>query len=76
MKFLHPSKPLNLVGDPFMSKLAIVYHSAHGHTEFIARQVHAGASDGMLGSATPSCPASTAACRTTRLPIDWAPGRG
>jgi flavodoxin len=22
-----------------MSKLAIVYHSAHGHTEFIARQV-------------------------------------
>ena len=25
-----------------MSKLAIVYHSAHGHTEFIARQVHAG----------------------------------
>lgn len=28
-----------------MSKLAIVYHSAHGHTEFIARQVHAGTSD-------------------------------
>lgn len=28
-----------------MSKLAIVYHSAHGHTEFIARQVLAGASD-------------------------------
>jgi len=28
-----------------MSKLAIVYHSAHGHTEFIARQVHAGASE-------------------------------
>ena len=27
-----------------MSKLAIVYHSAHGHTEFIARQVQAGAS--------------------------------
>ena len=27
-----------------MSKLAIVYHSAHGHTEFIARQVHAGTS--------------------------------
>ncbi len=26
-----------------MSKLAIVYHSAHGHTEFIARQVLAGA---------------------------------
>ena len=26
-----------------MSKLAIVYHSAHGHTEHIARQVHAGA---------------------------------
>jgi len=25
-----------------MSKLAIVYHSAHGHTEFIARQVHVG----------------------------------
>lgn len=25
-----------------MSKLAIVYHSAHGHTEFIARQVLAG----------------------------------
>jgi len=28
-----------------MSKLAIVYHSAHGHTEFIARQIHAGASE-------------------------------
>ncbi|HMM84354.1 flavodoxin family protein [Azohydromonas sp.] len=28
-----------------MSKLAIVYHSAHGHTEFIARQVHVGTSD-------------------------------
>lgn len=28
-----------------MSKLAIVYHSAHGHTEFIARQVRAGASE-------------------------------
>ena len=28
-----------------MSKLAIVYHSAHGHTEFIARQVHAGTSE-------------------------------
>ena len=28
-----------------MSKLAIVYHSAHGHTEFFARQVQAGASD-------------------------------
>ena len=27
-----------------MSKLAILYHSAHGHTEHIARQVHAGAS--------------------------------
>ncbi|MGM9488057.1 flavodoxin family protein [Ideonella sp. YS5] len=26
-----------------MSKLAIVYHSAHGHTEFIARQVLVGA---------------------------------
>ena len=26
-----------------MNKLAIVYHSAHGHTEFIARQVRAGA---------------------------------
>lgn len=26
-----------------MSQLAIVYHSAHGHTEFIAPQVHAGA---------------------------------
>ena len=25
-----------------MSKLAIVYHSAHGHTEIIARLVHAG----------------------------------
>ena len=23
-----------------MSKLAIVYHSAHGHTELIAREVH------------------------------------
>jgi flavodoxin len=29
-----------------MSKLAIVYHRAHGHTEFIARQVHAGTSLG------------------------------
>mgnify|MGYP000873757548 CR=1 FL=1 len=28
-----------------MSKLAIVYHSAHGHTEFIARHIHAGASE-------------------------------
>jgi NAD(P)H dehydrogenase (quinone) len=28
-----------------MSKLAIVYHSAHGHTEVIARQVQAGASE-------------------------------
>lgn len=28
-----------------MSKLAIVYHSAHGHTEFIARLVQAGASE-------------------------------
>lgn len=28
-----------------MSKLAIIYHSAHGHTEYIARQVHAGAID-------------------------------
>lgn len=28
-----------------MSKLAILYHSAHGHTAFIARQVHAGAID-------------------------------
>ena len=28
-----------------MSKLAIVYHSAHGHTEFIARQIHAGTSE-------------------------------
>lgn len=28
-----------------MSKLAIVYHSAHGHTEFIARQVLRGASE-------------------------------
>jgi NAD(P)H dehydrogenase (quinone) len=27
-----------------MIKLAIVYHSAHGHTEFIARQVQVGAS--------------------------------
>ncbi|MBX3618766.1 MAG: flavodoxin family protein [Rhizobacter sp.] len=26
-----------------MSKIAIVYHSAHGHTEFIARQVQVGA---------------------------------
>lgn len=25
-----------------MSKLAIIYHSAHGHTEHIARQVHLG----------------------------------
>jgi multimeric flavodoxin WrbA len=25
-----------------MSKIAIVYHSAHGHTEFIARQVQVG----------------------------------
>lgn len=28
-----------------MSKLAIVYHSAHGHTAFMARQIHAGAID-------------------------------
>ena len=28
-----------------MSKLAIIYHSAHGHTEFIARQVQVGALD-------------------------------
>ena len=28
-----------------MSKLAIVYHSAHGHTEFIARQVQVGTSE-------------------------------
>lgn len=28
-----------------MSKLAIVYHSAHGHTEFIARRVQAGAAE-------------------------------
>ena len=28
-----------------MSKLAIVYHSAHGHTEFIARQVLLGTRD-------------------------------
>ena len=28
-----------------MSKLAIVYHSVHGHTEFIARQVLRGASE-------------------------------
>jgi len=28
-----------------MSKLAIVYHSAHGHTEFIARQVLRGAAE-------------------------------
>lgn len=28
-----------------MSKLAIIYHSAHGHTAFIARQIHAGAID-------------------------------
>ncbi|MBX3614039.1 MAG: flavodoxin family protein, partial [Burkholderiaceae bacterium] len=28
-----------------MSKLAIVYHSAHGHTEHIARQVHVGTLD-------------------------------
>jgi flavodoxin len=27
-----------------MSKLAIVYHSARGHTAFIAREVHAGTS--------------------------------
>ncbi len=27
-----------------MSHLAIIYHSAHGHTEHIARQVHLGAS--------------------------------
>jgi len=27
-----------------MRNLAIVYHSAHGHTEFIARQMHAGTS--------------------------------
>lgn len=28
-----------------MSRIAIIYHSAHGHTEYIARQVHAGALD-------------------------------
>jgi len=28
-----------------MTQLAIVYHSAHGHTEFIARQVKAGTSE-------------------------------
>jgi len=28
-----------------MSQLAIVYHSAHGHTEFIARHVQAGAAE-------------------------------
>lgn len=28
-----------------MSKLAIVYHSAHGHTAFMARQIHAGEID-------------------------------
>ncbi len=32
-------------GGCLMSKLALVYHSAHGHTGFIARQVQAGASD-------------------------------
>ena len=28
-----------------MSRLAIIHHSAHGHTEHIARQVHRGASE-------------------------------
>ncbi len=28
-----------------MSRIAIIYHSAHGHTEYIARQVQVGASD-------------------------------
>ena len=28
-----------------MRTLAILYHSAHGHTAFIARQIHAGAID-------------------------------
>lgn len=28
-----------------MRKLAIIYHSAHGHTEHIARHIHAGAND-------------------------------
>ena len=27
-----------------MTMLAIIYHSAHGHTEFIARRIYAGAS--------------------------------
>lgn len=33
-----------------MSKIAIIYHSAHGHTEHIAHHVHAGASgiDGIV----------------------------
>jgi NAD(P)H dehydrogenase (quinone) len=34
---------LNNTRAPDMKKLAIVYHSAHGHTEHIARQVHLGA---------------------------------
>ena len=28
-----------------MSRLAIIYHSAHGHTEYIARQIRVGAQD-------------------------------
>ena len=35
----------NPYGAHRMSTLAIVYHSAHGHTEHIARQVRAGAAD-------------------------------
>ena len=38
----HPQKFLNSPGVHSMSKLAIVYHSAHGHTEFIAELTAAG----------------------------------
>jgi NAD(P)H dehydrogenase (quinone) len=39
-----PPPPPPPPGVLHMSKLAIVYHSAHGHTEHIARQVHLGTS--------------------------------
>jgi multimeric flavodoxin WrbA len=40
-----PSQSHNPLGEHLMSKLAIIFHSAHGHTEYIARQVLAGACD-------------------------------
>lgn len=42
METHNPKKSCNPHGVHVMSKLAIIYHSAHGHTEFIARQVLVG----------------------------------